>query len=93
MGATKSAMASVLVKLQAITMNANARVCGRFSDRICFSLKLWQSLFFVKLQSFTMNGNGRFCDSLFFSKASDLSYKHKSFTKSVSDEVYARVCF
>ena len=65
MGATKSAMASVLVKLQAITMNANARVCGRFSDRICFSLKLWQSLFFVKLQSFTMNGNGRFRDSVF----------------------------
>ena len=36
----KSVMESVLVKLQAITMNGNARVCGRFSDRICFSLKL-----------------------------------------------------
>ena len=28
-----------------------------------------------------------------FSKASDLSYKHESFTKKDSDEVSARVCF
>ena len=26
-------------------------------------------------------------------KASDLSYKHESFTKNSSDEVYARICF
>ena len=36
MPATKSAIESVLVKLQAITMNGDARACDRFSDRICF---------------------------------------------------------
>ena len=55
---------SVLVKVQVVTINNNDNdsVCDGFCDRICFNLRLWQSLYLIKLQAFTLNGSDRVWD-------------------------------
>ena len=50
---------SVLVKLQTFNTNGNGYVCDGFYDGICFTLRLWQSLYLVKVQAFTLNGIDR----------------------------------
>ena len=72
---TESVTESILVKLQALTMNGNEQFLMDSLTKSVFSLKLWQTLFLVKFQTFTMNVNDRICDGIYFSKASGLYYE------------------
>ena len=57
---------SVLVKLQAFNTNGNDYVCDGFYNGICFTLRLWQSLYLVKVQAFTLNGIDRVWNGAWF---------------------------
>ena len=58
-----------------------------------FSLKFWQSLFFVKLQPLLWMVMTDSVTESVFSKASDVSYKHESFTKNGGYEISNGVWF
>ena len=62
----ESATESILVQLQAFTMNGNDRFFSGFCDRMCLQFKVVTKSVLVTFQTFIMNGNDGVCDGVCF---------------------------